>query len=37
MTHFPTLLGHFEWRVDSRDPRPSAREKAALLRRRRHR
>jgi hypothetical protein len=30
MTHFPTPFGHFEWRVDCRDPRQSARAKAIL-------
>jgi hypothetical protein len=25
MTFFPTLFGHFEWRVDSRQPRGARR------------
>jgi hypothetical protein len=32
MAHFPTPFGHLsDWRVDARDPRPSARLRAAAL------
>jgi hypothetical protein len=32
MSYFPTPFGHLsDWRVDARDPRPSARDQALAL------